>query len=125
MKTASDVYNEAAAASVKTLGAISTHHMLGALTAQVAELENELAQYKIPDAEPGNHQTAFGHMGVHLVAEWSQYDDADDSGPYTVRDVHFLWLGDADILPIVAPDHSYLPDWLDSAIDREIEEQKQ
>jgi hypothetical protein len=108
MKTASDVYNEAAAASVKALGTISVHHMLGALTAQVAELLNELAQYQIPDTETGNHQTAFVHQGLHLVAEWER-----ESG-----DVMYLWDGSSDILPLFGD----VPDWVDAAIAQDNEE---
>jgi hypothetical protein len=102
VKTDKDIYNQAAEASCKALGTISVHHMLGALTAQVAELLNELAQYQIPDVEPGNRQTAFVHQGLHLVAEWER-----ESG-----EVMYLWDGSSDILPLFGD----VPDWVDAAI---------
>jgi hypothetical protein len=125
MKTPQDIYNEAHAASVKTMGVANDQYMRGWLCAWVAELENEVAQYQVPPCERGNVQTAFLHQGVHLVVEWSETRDADDSGEYVERFHHFLWVGSTDILELVMPDPADPPDWLDAAIDRDIEESKQ
>jgi hypothetical protein len=114
MKTPKDIYNEAHAESIKTMGVASSQLMLGYLTARVAELENELSAYQVPSPESGHIQTAFVHQGVHLVAEWS--GSGDD------MDVHYLWLGSDDVLDLVSTDDGDVPDWVFDAIDSDNEE---
>jgi hypothetical protein len=125
MKTPQDIYNEAHAASVKTMGVAEKQYMLGWLCAAVAQLENELQGYQVPLKELGNTQTAFVHQGVHLVAEWSEDRDEDERGVHVERYYDYLWVGSTDILELVMPDPADPPDWLDAAIDRDIEESKQ
>lgn len=102
---AQQAYEVASAASKKSMGVINQQFMIGWLCKWVADLQNELDGYSIPDVEPGHIHTAFVHQGVHLVAEWER-----ESG-----DVCFLWDGSSDVLQLFED----VPDWVHDAIDRD------